>query len=157
MKSLKTGMRRIAGMGCLWVAAAAMLGGCATLKPPQLFVEGLKVDKLHVTGVSMDVRFRIHNTNPEPLEIENLEYQLDLNGVRLGRGYYGEPVPLRGFAEAVIVSRFHLNMLNLPAGVQEVLSSDRARARVRGTFHAKKDGGLRKLRFSTEAEVDLRN
>jgi LEA14-like dessication related protein len=144
-------------MGVFCAAAGALLVGCATLKPPQLFVDGLKVDKVRVTGVSMDVRFRIHNTNPEPLEIENFEYQLDLNGVRLGRGYYGEPLHLRGFDEAKIVSRFQLNMLSLPAGVQEILSSDHARARARGAFYVREDGGLRKLRFSSEAEVELRD
>jgi LEA14-like dessication related protein len=144
-------------MGALCAAMGALLVGCATMKPPQLFVEGLKVDKVRVTGVTMEVAFRIHNTNPEPLNIENMEYQLDLNGVRLGRGYYAEALHLRGFDEAKIVSRFHLNMLSLPAGVQEILSSDRARATVKGAFFVQEDGGLRKLRFSTEAEVELRD
>lgn len=145
------------GIGAVCAAAGALLLGCATLKAPQLFVEGLKVDKVRVTGVAMDVRFRIHNTNPEPLEIENLEYRLDLNGVRLGGGYYSEPIRLRGFEDTTIVSRFHLNMLSLPAGVQEILSSDRARARARGAFFVREDGGLRKLRFSSEAEVEIRD
>lgn len=63
-----TFLRGVAAGGVLLLAA------CATLKPPTLQVEGLKVGKLGVTGVAMDVAFRVRNPNPEPMLVERFEY-----------------------------------------------------------------------------------
>ncbi|HEY7924833.1 MAG TPA: hypothetical protein VII62_16710, partial [Vicinamibacteria bacterium] len=64
-----------------------LAGGCATLKPPTLAVDGLRVGDLGVTGVALDVGFRLRNPNPEPLKIERFEYELLVNGSSLGHGY----------------------------------------------------------------------
>ena len=64
----------------LWATAVLMLsalaaGGCASMKPPTLAVDGLKVGDMGLSGVALDVGFRIRNPNPEPLRIERFEYE----------------------------------------------------------------------------------
>ncbi len=145
-----------------WSRFAAMLialhlsQGCATTKPPTLRVQGLDFGKVGITGVSVDVAFMVRNVNPEPLFIERFEYELDLNGARLGRGFYADPVQIEGFKEERVVSRFDVNFLSLPGSVKAILDSDRAHARARGTFYVRKGGGIESLHFDNDAEVQLR-
>lgn len=136
--------------------AASLAQGCATTKPPTLRVQGLDFGKVGITGVSVDVAFMVRNVNPEALFIERFEYELDLNGAKLGRGFYGDPVQIEGFKEERVVSRFDINFLHLPGSVKAVLDSDKARARARGTFYVRKGGGVESLKFDSDAEVQLR-
>lgn len=135
------------------VAVAAV--GCATLRTPSLQVESLKMDKLRVTGAGLDVGFRVQNPNPEALLIERFEYELEVNGRTLGRGFHADAVPLDGFRDARVDTRFALNFLSLPGAVKEVLESDRAKVRVKGNFYVRRGDGLKKLGFRSGAEVDL--
>lgn len=134
---------------------AATFVCCASLKTPTLQVEGLRVDKVRVTGAGIDVAFRVQNPNPEAILIERFEYQLKLNGRGLGRGYHSEPIRLEGFKDERLQSRFGLNFLRLPGAVREVLEQDRADVHVDGTFYVRRGDGLKKLRFSNGARVDL--
>jgi LEA14-like dessication related protein len=139
------------------VASAVALSACASLKPPSLQVDGLKVGKPGITGVTMDVGFKVRNPNPEALLIERFEYELFLNGNRLGRGYQPDTINLGGFREEKVRSRFDLNYLSLPGTVKDLLKDDRAKARAKGTFYVREvNGKLRKLKFDADAEVDIR-
>jgi LEA14-like dessication related protein len=139
------------------VAGAVALWAGATLKPPTLQVDGLKVGKPGITGLTMDVGFKVRNPNPEALLIERFEYELFLNGNRLGRGYQPETINLGGFREEKIRSRFDLNYLSLPGTVKDLLEDDRAKARAKGTFYVREvNGNLKKLKFDADAEVDIR-
>jgi LEA14-like dessication related protein len=136
---------------------ALALSACATLKPPAMRVEGLKVRKAGVTGIGMEVRFQLRNPNPEDMLVERFEYELSLNGQRIGRGYQPEGLLLRGFGEERVTSRFDVNVFSLPGAVKAVLEDDRVQARVKGHFYVRDAGGApRKLGFSSDAEVDLR-
>lgn len=138
------------------LGALVALAACATVKPPTLQVEGLKIGKFGVTGVAMDVHFRVRNPNPEPLFIERFEYELFMNGNRLGRGYEPDPLRIDGFREERVSSRFDLNLLSLPGTVKDLINDDRARARAKGTFFVRqRDGGLKKLGFDADAQVDI--
>lgn len=137
--------------------AAALFQACATTKPPTLRVQGLDFGKVGFTGVSVDVAFMVRNVNPEPLMIERFEYELDVNGEHLGRGYYAEPLRIDGFQEERVVSRFDVNFLRVPGTVKAVIDSDKARARARGKFYVRKGGSLETLKFDNDAEVRIRH
>jgi LEA14-like dessication related protein len=135
---------------------ALFVSACASVKPPTLAVEALKVGKVGITGVTMDVGFKVRNPNPETLLIERFEYELFLNGNRLGRGYQPEAMELGGFKEERVSSRFDLNFLQVPGTVKDLLKDDKAKARAKGTFYVREGGGLKKLKFDADAEVDIR-
>jgi LEA14-like dessication related protein len=139
------------------VTLAIGLAGCASLKAPSMQLEHLRVDKVNVTGLKLDVRFQVRNPNPEPLRVQNFEYELKLNGRRLGRGYHSDSFELEGFGSRSVESSFDLNFLSVPSGVKQVLERDRVRAEVKGNFFVRQDGSadLRRLGFKTDAEVRL--
>lgn len=140
------------------LAGLALLGACASappLHPPSMRVEGLRVDKLGITGAALDVKFGIQNPNPTPILIDKFEYELILNGRRLGKGYQADPIEIDGFRDARVVSRFNLNLLKLPGTVKSILDQDHAAARVEGIFYVRQGRGISGLPFSADAEVDL--
>jgi LEA14-like dessication related protein len=137
------------------VVAGALAAACATARPPTLRVQALDFGRVGVTGAAVNVSFQVRNVNPEPLLIERFEYELEVNGHRLGHGYYPDPVRLDGFGEERVVSRFDLNFLRLPGAVKAVLEEDRARARARGRFFVRKGGSLEELKFDSDAEVRI--
>jgi LEA14-like dessication related protein len=142
-----------AGLGL--ALAACLAPACATVKAPILAVDGLKVGDMGITGVALDVRFRVRNPNPEPLNIERLEYELFVNGNRLGRGFEAKGLQLAGFGEGKVESRFDVNFLSLPGVVKDLLRQDKVKARVKGDFYTSGTYGNKRLGFDADADVDL--
>jgi LEA14-like dessication related protein len=136
------------------VALALSVSACG-VKAPILAVDGVRIGDMGVTGVALDVRFRIRNPNPEPLAIERLEYELFVNGNRLGRGFESSGVQLEGFGEGKIQSRFDVNFLSLPGAVKDVLRDDWVKARVKGHFYTSGAHGNRRIGFDSDARVNL--
>jgi LEA14-like dessication related protein len=129
---------------------------CATTRTPLLRVERLEIDKLKISGLAMHVDFMAVNPNPEDLPVEHFEYELWLNGMRLGRGVHREPLLMRAYEERRIRSRFQLNLLALPIGVRRVLDSEYVNAHVKGVFFVdNRRGGLKGLGFTSSAHVEL--
>ena len=143
----------------LWAAAGVVLVALVTpacgVKAPILAVDGLKVGDMGITGVALDVRFRVRNPNPEPLNIDRMEYELFVNGNRLGRGFDSRGLPLEGFGEGKVQSRVDVNFLALPGAVKDVLHQDRVKARVKGHFYTSGHYGNKRLGFDADAEVNL--
>ena len=135
--------------------AACLAPACATVKAPILAVDGLKIGDMGITGVALGVRFRVRNPNPEPLNIDRLEYELFLNGNRLGRGFESKGLQLAGFGEGKVESRFDVNFLSLPGAVKDLLREDKVKARVKGQFYTSGTYGSRRLGFDADADVDL--
>ncbi len=137
------------------LAAISFLGGCAARKPPALQVAGLKFSGVGLSGAGLDVSFKIRNPNPQPVQIERFEYELKLNGRRIGRGYYPSAVDLAGFADDRVTSRFDLNFLSLPGAIKEIFQQDRVKAQVAGAFYLKEASGLKKREFKNDGEIKL--
>ena len=142
----------------LWAAAGLALLALATpacVKAPILAVDGLKVGDVGITGVALDVGFRVRNPNPESLTIDRLEYELFVNGNRLGRGFESAGLALAGFGEGKVRSRLDVNFLSLPGAVKDVLREDRVKARVKGHFYTSGSYGIKRLGFDADADVNL--
>jgi LEA14-like dessication related protein len=144
---------RSAWLGLVLVACLAP--ACASVKAPILALDGLKVGDMGITGVALDVRFRVRNPNPEPLNIDRMEYELFVNGNRLGRGFDSKGLPLEGFGEGKVQSRVDVNFLSLPGAIKDVLREDRVKARVKGHFYTSGPGGNKRLGFDADADIDL--
>ena len=150
-------MRRQTWLVQALVLALLPAAGCATVKTPILAVDALKIGDMGLSGVAFDVAFRVRNPNPEPLTIERFEYELFVNGNRLGRGFEPKGLELAGYGEAKVQTRFDVNLLSLPGVVRDVLHQDRVHARAKGRFFASGGFGQKKLDFDSDAEVELRH
>ena len=138
---------------------ALLPAACASLKAPTLQIDALKVADMGISGAALDITFRVRNPNPEALAVEKFEYELSLNGEKLGRGYEATGFELEGFAEEKVTSRFDVNFLNLPMAVKNVLEDKDGEARVKGHFYVTEEGSteLRKLGFKARADLAFRN
>ncbi len=152
MRDLRSGLWTAAGLVLLTLATSA----CG-VKAPILAVDGLKVGDMGLTGVALDVRFRVRNPNPEPLNIDRMEYELFVNGNRLGRGFDSKGLPLEGFGEGKVESRVDVNFLSLPGAIKDVLRQDNVKARVKGHFYTSGHYGDKRLGFDSDAEVRLQD
>lgn len=149
-------MKRSLAIAAVLAAGLAVLQGCASAKPPTLSVEALRIGKIGITGATLDVGFKLRNPNPETMFIERFEYELFLNGERLGHGYEPSAVRLDGFAEARVGSRFDLNFLRVPGAVKKLLDDDHVTARAKGNFFVRDGNSLKKIGFDADASVDIR-
>ena len=136
------------------LALAAFFGACASapVQPPTLQVAGLKVGDMGLTGVSLDVKFKVRNPNQKAIKIDRFEYELVVNGHRLGKGFQPYGVKVEPFEDQEVVSRFDLNLLSLPGVVKSVLGEKEADAHVEGLFYIK---GQPPLPFASDARIDL--
>jgi len=150
MRNLRSGLWAAVGLALLTLMTSA----CG-VKAPILAVDGLRVGDMGITGVALDVLFRVRNPNPEPLNIDRFEYELFVNGNRMGRGFVPSGLQLAGFGEGKVQSRFDVNFLRLPGAIQDVLRQDRVKARVKGHFYTSGPYGNKRLGFDADAYVNL--
>lgn len=143
---------RFNSMLLLTVMAVAGAACGPAIKPPSLQVAGLKFAGAGLTSAKLNVSFNVRNVNPMPIAVESFDYELSLNGNRLGKGYYPTRMELGGMAEQKVVSTFDLNWLSLPGTVRSLLQQDHVRAHVDGSFYI---AGGKALHFSNEADVTL--
>ena len=136
------------------IVALALVSGCASapLQAPTLQVAGLKVGDMGLTGVSLDVKFRVRNPNQKAVKIDRFDYELVVNGQRLGKGFEPHGLKVEAYQDQEVVSRFDLNLLSLPGVVKSVLGEKEADAHVEGLFYIK---GEQPLPFASDARIDL--
>lgn len=140
----------------LLLVSTLAAAGCASLEPPRIQVQRLGRPQVGLTGATLDVTFNVRNPNPDPITIERVQYDLFLNGRRVGDGFITQTVDVAGFGEARMSSRFDLNYLRVPGAVKSILERDRVDARTRGRFYVRRDGGrVHRMNFSSEANLDF--
>ena len=105
-----------------------------------------------LTGVSLEVKFRVRNPNQKAITIDRFDYELVVNGQRLGKGFEAHGVKVEPYQDQEVVSRFDLSLLSLPGVVKSVLGEKQADAHVEGLFYIK---GQNPLPFASDARIDL--
>jgi len=139
------------------VAAALLaLSACASLQPPTAEVQRVTSPRLGPTGGELEVVFALRNPNDHDLLVERFDYDLVLDGRRVGHGYLADPVRLRGHGEVRVRSRAELGYFSSPEAIRRVLDRARVEARAKGHFYVRDHGHTRKLPFDSRARVDLR-
>lgn len=149
-------MIRISLKFAVLLLVSSLAAACATLEPPRVQVQRLGRPQMGLTGATLDVTFNVRNPNPDPITIERVQYDLILNGQRVGDGFISQEVEVAGFGEARMTSRFDLNYLRVPGAVRSILERDRVDARTRGRFFMRRNGGrVRRVSFSSDATLDF--
>ena len=144
-------MRSRSGAGRFLLAALVALSAACGPAPqrPTLTATGLKLHRPGVSGLPVDVTFRIQNPNPNALPVERFDYEVVVNNQSVGRGFVAEPISLEPFKETEVKSRFNINYFSIPGAVKQVLDQDRMDAVIRGTFYVK--GRFRTTQLPYEA------
>ena len=152
-----TTIARCAAMAAaLFTVTCMAASGCgSSAERPLLTATGLKFHKPGVSGLPVDVTFRVQNPNPKPLDVERFSYEVFVNEQSIGRGFVPEPMVIDGFKERPVVSRFNINYFAIPGAVKQVLNQDRINATVRGTFYLKGRLWGRQLPFESSGVIPL--
>ena len=137
-------------------ATLLLLSACASLQPPTAEVQRITSPRLGPTGGELEVVFALRNPNDHDLMVERFDYDLVLDGRRVGHGYLADPVRLRGHGEVRLRSRAELGYFSSPEAIRRVLDRRQVDARARGHFYVREQGHTRKLPFDSRARVDLR-
>jgi LEA14-like dessication related protein len=100
-----------------------LFSACATLRPepPQVSLVALQVEELTLSHVNMRADLRLFNPNRIGLNIEQIDYALALNGIRVSSGKSLSPVRIAAGESADIslrISGAYLNLLQLVNSLQ---------------------------------------
>jgi LEA14-like dessication related protein len=129
---MKSATRRTARVALLCaIIGAAALGCGSSAERPLLTATGLKFHKPGVSGLPVDVTFRVQNPNPKALDVERFSYEVFVNGQSIGRGFVPEPMVIDGFKERQVVSRFNINDFSITGAVKQILDQDQIQAKFR--------------------------
>jgi LEA14-like dessication related protein len=140
---------------CLVASGSAIACG-SSAERPLLTATGLKFHKPGVSGLPVDVTFRVQNPNPKALDVERFSYEVFVNEHSIGRGFVPEPMVLDAFKDRQVVSRFNINYFSIPGAVKQILDQDQIDAKVRGTFYLRGRLWGRQLPFESTGVIPLR-
>jgi len=72
----------------LSLLAACLIASCAAMQPaaPEINLMGLVMDEVTLSHVNMVANLRLFNPNAVTLRVESVEYELQLNGVKVSDG-----------------------------------------------------------------------
>jgi len=137
-------------------AALAATAACKRPAPPVMTIDAVKAVDWSMTGVALDVTFKLRNPNPKPLRIERFDYDLFLNGQLVGHGYQPEGLDLAGFAEQKVGSRLDVSFLTAPFAIKRIFSEKSALAKAKGNFYVRLGWRTTAVPFDRDMDFTLR-
>ncbi len=153
-------MNRSPAKRLLWLTAIATLvtSGCASmgsLDAPELTLVNLELADATLFETTLEVQLRIANPNPEPITFNGAKFKLTLDDRKVGRGLSSDTVTIPRLGTEVVGVPFHVNNAALLLRLQEILEAKSIRYGLQGTLYLERSIGNRKLKISSEGELDF--
>ncbi|MCU7843729.1 MAG: LEA type 2 family protein [Candidatus Thiodiazotropha sp. (ex Monitilora ramsayi)] len=135
------------------------LGACASLMPKSDQIKVTMIDVRPLESTIMEQRFlvklRVQNRSRQPLSIDGMSFDLELNGKDFASGVSNNAVTVPGFGEAVIEVKVSSSLFGI---IRQVRSLDKMQQRpfqyrISGTLS--RTDSLFSLPFSESGEIDL--
>jgi LEA14-like dessication related protein len=144
----------------LFFAAACVAGllvSCSGMqvRPPDLFLQKMKIEKVGISGMQMVLTMDITNGNVQPITIGNFEYKIAINGHSFGKGYFSEPTAFKGLERKTVQSTLNINFFKLPAAIKSIFDENTVHASMVGRYHIEDRGRMRTLDFESEADIPV--
>lgn len=104
--------------GGLIMILALTLSACSGIRPlpPEISLSRLQVDDISLSHATLQAELRIYNPNLVALTLEQFDYTLSLNQVRISTGRSLEPTTIasRGYGDLTVkLSAAYLDLLRL--------------------------------------------
>ncbi len=148
--------RRQRGLPVLALALVSLLGGCASLQslePPEVNLVSLRPVSATLMEQRFDVDLRVINPNNKDIDVEGLDFELDINGERLARGVSSESFTLPRLGETVTTVQLTTSTLDIIRRTMSMAGGQALEYRLQGRVHL---GGLAgTLKFDESGEVTL--
>lgn len=91
------------------------------VKLPKIEVSGLKLSKLSLTKIDLELNLSIENPNNFDVNLSELDYKLDLNGTSPFSGSINEQIDLEQKTASNLAIPLSLNILELGSAVRNVI------------------------------------
>ena len=136
------------------------LAGCTSigLEPPELTLADLQLLEVTVLESSGSVSLRIANSNPEPLVIDGLAVNLQLDGRRIGKVLSSERLEVPRLSTTTLDAELFVSHLAVLTVVQQIMEKESMTYGLSGKVYVLTDFGRKTLRvehagrFSFEEE-----
>ena len=138
---------------------ALLLGGCASLMPQEDRVRVTIVDIRPLEATLMEQRFlvklRLQNRSREPLAIDGLSFDLDLNGKAFASGVSNQAVTAPGFGEALLEVKVSSTLFGVIRQIQTLQNTEPKPFEYRISGSLSSPDSLFGLGFDERGEIDL--
>lgn len=135
----------------------AWLVGCATklqnLKEPQVELKNVKVKELGMSDVKLLFNFSVQNPNPVEVAVDEIEYNLKLNGKDFTKGTLSENLKVGPESSVVIPLPVSFKYQDLFGNLSELLKSRKLDYEVDGSINL----GLLSIPYKKSGLVELKD
>ena len=135
------------------------LGACASLMPKSDQIKVTMIDVHPLESTIMEQRFliklRVQNRSRQPLSIDGMSFDLELNGKNFASGVSNNAVTAPGFGEAVIEVKVSSSLFGIIRQVRALEEMQQKPFQYRISGSLSPSGSLFSLPFSESGEIDL--
>ncbi len=143
----------------LSVLLLTLLAGCAAMQPQEDRVRVTLVDIQPLEATLLEQRFliklRLQNRAREPLAVDGMSFDLDLNGKAFASGVSNQPVTAPGFGEALLAVKVSSTLFSLIRQIQTLQNQQPKPFAYRISGRLSSPGSLFGLPFDEQGEIDL--
>ncbi|MFC2171858.1 LEA type 2 family protein [Acidobacteriota bacterium] len=125
------------------------------IRTPELSLEKIGLEGIHLTGMKINVHFDVINVNPYPITLKYMEYRLEVNGKKVGKGFVTEAYEFGDMQRQKVMSTLNVSFFKLPGAVKAVFDNKTVRAKVYGDFTILREGKRQELPFHSEADIPV--
>ena len=141
------------------LALTLLLSACASMMPRDDRVKVTIVDIRPLESTLMEQRFlvklRLQNRASEPLSIEGMSFDLELNGKDFASGVSNQAVTAESFGEALLEVRVSSTLFGVIRQIQTLQNQEPRPFQYRISGSLSSPGSLFGLGFSEQGEIDL--
>ena len=140
----------------LFLIITLVIGACS----PKIVRPDLVLQEVALTGVSfssIDLGFIVKITNPNStgVKIEELIYQLDLNGVSIGSGEISKPITIEASQSQLVTLPFSTQITGISQLFKMILGENEVNYKIRGEVVLSKFWIKHKFSFENAGVVPL--
>jgi len=158
--------RTAAGIILFILFAVLALAGCAAFslpEKPRITLADIQVHEIRNMETSFLVQLRVTNPNTEPLEIEGLSCDVELDGRRFASGVQGERRTIPPYGSELVEMEVHSSVLEMVSSVLGVIRranepdsrGEPVGYRLNGKVRVKSGGFSHNLPFVSEGELKM--
>lgn len=143
-------------LACVWAAGliATLLAACAgtaiIANPPKVSLAGIRLVDFNYFEQTFNFTLRINNPNEESITLDNLRFEVELDGQNIAEGGAKGPISLAGLDNTTWDVAAHTETIKLAQLMSKRTANDSSTFRVHGKVHVE---GLGVIPFSAENRV----
>lgn len=152
---------------CILATVTLLLSGCGALSPsfmkPQVSLADIQVHEAKTLETAFLIQLRVSNPNDDPLDIQGISCEVELDGRRFATGLQGEPQTIPAYGSALVPVQVYASVLDMFSSVINMIQhAGEPDAQIRalnyrlvGRIRLNEGGFFRNVPFESEGELKL--